>query len=428
MLRILYHLSLLGISAAAIPSSAGCLDITDFGAVKGNPSDGLGDYWESNTAAIQAAMDKAGNSSSSSLRQCVVVRGGDYITAAIEFRSHVTLIIEEGSRLITAAGETMPALLTGTNVEDIELTGGGVVYGNAEHFIDYYDPVDDRYEPIGEDGERPRNLKFISSRDIYVHDIKLENSSSWNGHFQGCRNVTIDRVSIYGDWRFPNTDGIDPDSCIDFYISNSYINTADDGVCPKTTAEFGPLRNLVVRNTTIRSKSHAIKFGSNTDAEMSDIIFENITIWDSNSGLSIQQRSGGNIHNVTYRNINIETRYVAPRWWGNGEWLSITAEKRHPTDQIGRTYDIVFENINAVSENGGLISGRLNGVQGLIMRHITVELAQWSNYSTGQGPPCQHGTLDENADNEIYCMGTQDHRPSYSEVNYSAIKYRKTDR
>ena len=54
---------------------------------------------------------------------------------------------------------------------------------------------------------------------------------------------------------------------------------------------MGPLANLHVHNCTIRSKSHAIKFGSNTDEDMHDIVFDNIEIVDSNSGLSIQQRS-----------------------------------------------------------------------------------------------------------------------------------------
>ena len=36
---------------------------------------------------------------------------------------------------------------------------------------------------------------------------------------------------------------------------------------------------------------------------------------DSNAGLSIQQRSQGNITNVTFSNIVVETRYNAPRWY-----------------------------------------------------------------------------------------------------------------
>ena len=39
-------------------------------------------------------------------------------------------------------------------------------------------------------------------------------------------------------------------------------SVADDGICPKANAV--PLRGLTVRNTTVRSRSGAIKFGSNT--------------------------------------------------------------------------------------------------------------------------------------------------------------------
>ena len=78
---------------------------------------------------------------------------------------------------------------------------------------------------------------------------------------------------------------------------------------------MGPLKDFVVRNTTVRSHSHAIKFGSNCDTNMYNVLFENVTIWDSNGGMSIQQRSQGNITNITFANIRVETRYEAPRWW-----------------------------------------------------------------------------------------------------------------
>lgn len=41
-----------------------------------------------------------------------------------------------------------------------------------------------------------------------------------------------------------------------------------------------------------------------------NIVFDNITVFDSNSGLAIQQRSGGNIYNVTWSNIVVQTRYT----------------------------------------------------------------------------------------------------------------------
>ena len=48
---------------------------------------------------------------------------------------------------------------------------------------------------------------------------------------------------------------------------------------------------------------------------MSDILFDNITIWSSNGGMKIQARGGGNlpgeISNVTWSNIKLETQVNA---------------------------------------------------------------------------------------------------------------------
>jgi polygalacturonase len=43
----------------------------------------------------------------------------------------------------------------------------------------------------------------------------------------------VDNVDIYGDSRFPNNDGFDPESCINVTLINSRIDVADDGICPK---------------------------------------------------------------------------------------------------------------------------------------------------------------------------------------------------
>ena len=50
---------------------------------------------------------------------------------------------------------------------------------------------------------------------------------------------------------------------------------------------------------------------------MSDILFDNITIWSSNGGMKIQARGGGDlpgeISNVTWSNIQLETQVNARR-------------------------------------------------------------------------------------------------------------------
>ena len=119
----------------------------------------------------------------------------------------------------------------------------------------------------------------------------------------------------------------------------------------------------------------------------------------------------GDIFNVTFRDIRVETRTEAPRWWGNGEWLSITVEPRYAGDQVGRVSGLHFDNIVARTENGGLLSGRAGaGVANVTMTDVDVTVtAGIGNYSLGHGPPCS--ALGKN----ISCLGTRDHRPSYVE-------------
>jgi len=88
-------------------------------------------------------------------------------------------------------------------------------------------------------------------------------------------------------------------------VENNTVSTGDDGICPKTSAGWGPLRNLTVYNCTVRSRSSALKFGSATDDDISDVLFENITIGLSHRGIGIQLRDKGNIYNIKYKNIFI---------------------------------------------------------------------------------------------------------------------------
>jgi hypothetical protein len=74
----------------------------------------------------------------------VQLSGGDYISADLTLRSNLIFRIDGGSRLLSAVNQTSRALLLFENVKNVELVGPGIVYGNAEHYISYYDPVDDR--------------------------------------------------------------------------------------------------------------------------------------------------------------------------------------------------------------------------------------------------------------------------------------------
>ena len=105
-------------------------------------------------------------------------------------------------------------------------------------------------------------------------------------------SVEVHNVSIFGDFNSPSNDGIDIDSSNNTLVQNCHIDTADDGIVPKTTA--GALFNLTVHKCWIRSKSCAVKLGSESCFDFSNIVFDDITISESHRGLGIQLRDQGN--------------------------------------------------------------------------------------------------------------------------------------
>jgi polygalacturonase len=238
--------------------------------------------WQNNTDRIQAAIDAASTS-----KGCVSVGGGDYLVQTIKVGSYTRFRIEPDARILMTPNITTGAVVLLDGVHDVVLEGGGTIHGNAELMWNNFSKTDDRMSPINPDGGsiRANVLLMKRSRNVVVRDIKLHNSSDWTFRMDNCSNIYVDNVDIYGDSRFPNNDGFDPNSCINVTLVNSRIDVADDGICPKASAGFGPLQGLYVHNVTIRSHSHAIKFGSNTDTRMSDIVFDNITIHDSNGGM-----------------------------------------------------------------------------------------------------------------------------------------------
>lgn len=110
--------------------------------LQGNADDGCGTNWLSNTHAIQFAIDTA---SAHAIFGCVQISGGDYISADLTLRSNMVFRIDEGSRLFSAVNHTSKALLLLRGVKNVLVVGPGTVHGNAEHYISYYDAVDDRY-------------------------------------------------------------------------------------------------------------------------------------------------------------------------------------------------------------------------------------------------------------------------------------------
>ena len=119
--------------------------------------------------------------------------------------------------------------------------------------------------------------------------------------------VFIDGIRILNFLEAPNTDGIYPISSSNVFISNCYIETGDDAICPKSNSTEKACENLVVTNCVLISDDSAIKFGTRSDGIIRHCVFNNIIIRNSKYGLAFYMKDGGTYEDIQFSNINIET-------------------------------------------------------------------------------------------------------------------------
>jgi hypothetical protein len=195
--------------------------------------------------------------------------------------------------------------------------------------------------------------------------------------------VTVQDVYIKGDWEVFNNDGVDIDSSSDVEVLHSTIDTADDALCVKSMLPGVPVKRVLARNVTLRSRAAAIKLGSESSADMRDMLFEDVRVLDSHRGLAIQLRDGGSVRNVTFRRARLgPLRHNLEEWWGAAEVIYVTATPRVPGAACGTIYGVEFADIEAVAENGVVIAGYGEcTVSDVAVRRLRLELRNASAYA-----------------------------------------------
>eukprot|EP00759_Apiculatamorpha_spiralis_P031916 PhF_6_TR33629/c0_g1_i3/m.49130 len=229
---------------------------------------GVGDGKTINTLAFQKAFAAA----SAAGGGIVLVSNGRYLSGTIELLSNTYLEVDQTALIIGSTNiedyqwspaTNMPAVVYAQGKQNVGIMGLGVIDGNAlPGFIASYSKQNDEFSPIMWTGLgpyncsaecRPRLVEIVQCDNVLVKDITLQNSPDWTSHYLGCTNVLISNIIVTGDYRWPNNDGIDPDSSINVTIEGVNVNTGDDGVCPKSTGGYGNLENLYVTNSILRS-------------------------------------------------------------------------------------------------------------------------------------------------------------------------------
>ncbi|MDB5084983.1 MAG: glycoside hydrolase family 28 [Bacilli bacterium] len=367
------------------------VNIRDFGAV--------GDGLTKDNASIQAAIDYCAEQGGGT----VLVPSGQFLSGTLMLKSFVNLHLEASARIVSSleeadfarAGHGNRALLCARNADNVSVTGMGTIDGRGEQFLEPEDGVSDYVLlPIRE--FRPKLIDFEGCTNVLFRDVTLFRASSWGMHLTGCNRVNVQGVKILGQKRGPNNDGIDPDGCKDVHISDCHIETGDDCIVVKTTKyaaeRYGACENITVSNCTLDSHDSAIKIGTETYGDIRNIVVQNCVIRNSNRGVGIWVRDGATVENLLFSNLIIDTRLFsdetetsrALRWWGKGEPLFITAERRNGQFPPGKIRNVSFEQIMAEAEGGVYLEGSAESViENIQIRCLRLVMRRKSGYRGG---------------------------------------------
>ena len=330
--------------------------ITKYGAKPGNTA-------AKNQKAIQKAIDTCSKKGGG---RVVVPAGQHFLTAAIQLKSHVNLVVEEGAVLEFAfEPELYPIvptrwegldcwnlspLIYAYQQKDVAVTGRGTIDGGGSRETWWpwvsapkfgfkegmtvhqwngsrarllkaaEDGIDMDERRFGtQDGLRPQMINFNQCEGILIEDVTLLRSPFWGIHPLLSTDITVRGVKINNDG--PNGDGCDPESCDRVLIENCYFNTGDDCIAIKSARnndgrEGGqgryagrPSKNIIIRNCEMKNGHGGVVIGSEISGGCQNVYAENCRM-DSPSldrVLRIKTNScrGGVIENINMRNITV---------------------------------------------------------------------------------------------------------------------------
>ena len=295
----------------------------------------------------------------------LVITPGTYLTGTLVLPSNFTLHLEAGARLLASPHEadyqacetqsmaelSRMALLYARDAHHLTLCGPGCIDGNASA---WFAPAPDAQGYRQPKTHRPRMLVLEGCEQVRIADITLYDAPMWTAHLVSCRHVFIKQITIDNDLALSNTDALDLDSCQHVHLSVSYFSAADDGICLKTTAKSAalqqPMENVTVNNCIIRSKSCAIKVGTETFADIRNLVVSNCVIFESNRAIGLVSRDGGRFSQMLFSNIVFDCRHGDPCHWGKADPVFVSVRHRAPNVAPGEISQVTFLSLSGSGE------------------------------------------------------------------------------
>lgn len=303
-------------------------DVSDFGAV----SDGK----TVNTAAFQQAIDACQDAGGGR----VVCGPGTWVTGCVELKSNVELYLAQGCRIVgsprladysplVADGfhtELSPeksahSLLRAVDAKNIAITGPGVIDGAGLAFYDPRAVAKGKGKLDKPNTPRPRIGMFYRCRDVRIDGPTFVDSACWTLWLMQCESVHVHRITIRGNRRMRNVDGIDIDACRDVTISDCQMDTEDDCIALRAIQQLydaaAVCENVVITNCVLKTSCQGVRVGCPGDGIIRNSTFSNLVIESTGNGILFENphrylpphsRGNADISDILFTNVVIHCR------------------------------------------------------------------------------------------------------------------------
>jgi hypothetical protein len=303
-----------GPPAARASGPAAVFEVTRFGAV--------GDGRTICTAGLQRAIDACGAAGGG----MVLVPAGSYLTGALFLRSHVHLALAAGATLAgNGRFEDFPpvkgreeglermvhaSLLTGVDLEDVAITGPGMIDGRGAPWWKADETVRNMRlaanlpreapDPPGMPLKfpRPRMINLIRCRQALIEGITLVDGPGVNVHLVYCEDVVIDRMICFQNQPVRSSESIIVDSTRRVSITRCRLTAGSDCIGIKSGYnEEGrrigrPSEDIVISGCQFYKTSSGVVIGSETSGGVRNVVVSDCVIHHCLSGMRIRAPRG----------------------------------------------------------------------------------------------------------------------------------------
>ncbi len=322
-----------------------------------------------NTKAFTEAISKVAENGGGTVN----IPRGIWCTGPIVLKSNINLHLEDGALILFSDNKDLYPLmetsfeglntvrcqapLSGNNLENIAITGNGVIDGNGDAWrfvkrskltasqwkelvasggvvdekgnnwypsqsfmeaaamsdmnVVKYESMED-YQKI-RDFLRPVLVSLVNCKNVLLDGPVFQNSPAWNIHPLMCEDLTVRNITVRNPWYSQNGDGIDIESCKNVLLYDSSFDVGDDAICIKSGKDKDgrdrgiPAENTIVKNCIVYHGHGGVTVGSEMSGGVKNMHASGCTFMGTDVGLRFKSNRGrgGVVENIFISDIDM---------------------------------------------------------------------------------------------------------------------------